>query len=122
MACTILNVLEPIVHPTVKINRYGFAEVEFANRMFEAPCEESDIIGNREAIGVDFTLTNAPAFAGAKIQFTVNYLRPGDVTKTSWTVVYELSNGTYTKYAYHTDLKYIKGGYSGLTIQTVILK
>lgn len=122
MGCTILNVIAPVIHPVVKINDFGFAEVEFANRMFKTPCEENDIIGNREAIGINFTLSNASAFAGAKIQFTINYLRPGETVKTSWVVVYELTNGTYIRYAYHTDLKYTKGGYSGLTIQTVILK
>lgn len=122
MACTTLNVIEPIKDPTVKINKFGFAEVEFANRMFEAPCEENEIIGNREAIGINFTLSDADSFAGAKVQFTINYLRPGEVSKTSWVAVFELVSGTYEKYAYHTDLKYIKGQYTGLTIQTVILK
>ena len=120
MVCTTLNVIDPIIHPTVKIAKYGFAEIEFENRMFETPCEESDIIGDREAIGLGFTVENAPKAVG--IQFTVNYLRPGDVSKTSWVATFELTSGTYEKYIYHTELKYIKGQYTGLTIQTVLLK
>lgn len=123
MACTTLNVIEPIVHPTVKINKFGFAEVEFANRMFEAPCEQTDIIGNREAIGLNFTVLNADGLLNkAKIQFTVDYFRPGEVSKSSWMAVFSLNSGVYEKFIYHDELKYIKGQYTGLTVQTVILK
>lgn len=120
MVCTTLKVIDPVVFPNVKDVIYGFAEVEFVNRMFQDPCEENEIIGNREAVGLGFTVENAPS--PAKIRFTVNYLRPNETTKRSWSAIFELSNGTYQKYIYHTDLKYIKGQYTGLTLGIDFLK
>jgi hypothetical protein len=105
---------------------YGFAEIEFANRMFQDPCEENDIIGYREAIGLKFTVVGSvdggASSLRAKIRFTVNYLRPGETVKTSWTAIFELFNGTYERYIYHTDLKYKKGQYTGLTLGIDFLK
>lgn len=122
MVCTTLNVIEPVLHPSVSIEKWGFAEVEFTNRFFETPCEENDIIGYREAVGLKFTVKDADTHPYADIRFTVSYYRPGETTKTSWSANFTLSSGTYEKFMYHTDLKYIKGEYSGLTIGTVILK
>ncbi len=132
MACTTLNVIDPVIHPSVTIEKWGFAEIDgtlltgFANRFFETPCEENDIVGKREAVGLKFTVTGSPDEgmwpSRARIQFTISYYRPGETTKTSWVVVFELSDGVYERFAYHSDLKYIKGEYSGLAIDTFILK
>lgn len=128
MACTTINVIDPIVHPSVTIEKWGFAEIEgtlstgFGNRFFETPCEENNIIGSREAIGIKFTVKDADAHPYADIRFTVNYYRPGETVKTSWSANFTLASGTHERFIYHTDLKYVKGEYSGLTISTVILK
>lgn len=132
MVCTTLKVIDPVVHPSVTIEKWGFAEIEgtlltgFANRFFETPCEENNIIGRREAVGIKFTVSGSvdggASSLRARIQFTVSYHRPGETVKTSWVAVFELFNGVYERFVYHTDLKYIKGEYSGLTIGTVILK
>lgn len=125
MVCTTLNVIEPTIPPSVTIEKFGFAEIEYVNRFFETPCEENDIIGYREAVGLKFTVAGSvdggASSLRARIQFTVNYYRPGETVKTSWVAVFELFNGTYERFIYHTDLKYIKGEYSGLTVGTVIL-
>lgn len=127
MGCTILNVVDLTVYPSVVDVSYGFADVDgslltgFENRMFQDPCEENDIIGNREAIGLVFTVTGAPKYP-ADIRFTVNYLRPGETVKRSWTANFSLADGTYEKFIYHTELKYMKGRYSGLTLGIDFLK
>lgn len=115
MVCTTLNVIDPAPIPNVVDVSYGFAEIEFENRMFQDPCEENGIIGMREAIGLVFTVTGAPRYP-AKIRFTVNYLRPGETVKRSWTAIFELADGTYEKFMYHTELRYMRGQYTGLTL------
>lgn len=132
MVCTTLNVVDPIVPPSVAIEKWGFADIDgslldgFANRFFETPCEENDIIGHREAVGLKFTVAGSvdggASSLRARIQFTVSYYRPNETVKTSWDAVFELFNGTYEQFIYHTDLKYVKGEYSGLTVGTIILK
>lgn len=127
MVCTTLKVISPEIHPSVTIQKWGFADIEgtiltgFANRFFESPCEESGIIDHREAVGLKFTVAGGDSSQRVRIQFRVNYYRPGETTKTSWVAVFELFNGVYERFIYHTSLKYVKGDYSGLTVGTVIL-
>ena len=124
MVCTTLNVIDPVVSPNVKDVTYGFADTQstitVANKLFQEPCEEDGIIGRRESVGLGFTVENAPSKVG--IRFTVNYLRPGETAKRSWSANFELSNGTYQRYMYHSELKYIKGQYTGLTLGIDFLK
>jgi hypothetical protein len=122
MVCTTLNVTEAAEPPNVVDVSYGFAEVEFTNRMFQDPCEENNIIGYREAVGLKFTVTGADVHPYADIRFTVNYLRPGEIVKTSWSAIFTLASGTHEKFIYHTDLKYKKGQYTGLTLGIDFLK
>jgi len=121
MACTTLTVKEAPFETHIIDIKYGFAEIEYVNRMFDEPCEEDDIIGSREAIGLIFTVTGAP-LTGASFRFTVNYLRPGDTVKISWSADFTMTDGTYTRYIYSDTLKYIRGQYTGLTLGIVFLK
>ena len=84
--------------------------------MFQDPCEENEIIGSREAVGLVFTVENANKEYGSKIRFTVNYLRPGETVKRSWSAIFTLTDGTYERFIYNTELKYMKGQYTGLTL------
>jgi len=114
MACTTLTVIEKEV-ASVSITEVGFAEVEYLNSMFSEPCEEDNIIGSREAVGVRFVLSGAPLL-GASFRLTASYLRPGDTVKTVWYSDFKMMNGTYLRYMYEGNYEYKAGKYSDLTV------